>query len=79
MSKPLPIVEVLWLDAHSVDGWHRKPKHKLKPVRSVGMLVKQTKRAVVLAASHHADTDEPFSSAVTIPRCAVTKMRKVKS
>lgn len=77
MKRSHPVVEVLWFDAHSVDGWHKKVKHKLKPVRSVGLLIKKTKQSIVVAVAVHRSAEEPYSCAMTIPRCAIQSMRRL--
>lgn len=76
----LPIVEVLWWDAQSVHGWDTLPgwrKEKaLAECRTVGYLVKRTKREIVMAQGI-ADNGK-LSECWGIPAPWVTKVRLLR-
>lgn len=75
-----PIVVVEWFDALNDVEWRdiktlRSPTTTAHAVRSVGFLVHQTKRVIVLA--HGVDNDGAAESTMTIPRDWCQKIKRI--
>lgn len=71
------VVEVTWYDAISMRGWRDKAtyaKQKAAPCRTVGYIIKKTKREMVLAQTQGGDE---INGSMTIPRDWVQKIRKL--
>lgn len=78
MKDPQPVM-VLWEDSAQLDGiWaDRETARKAKPLQcvSVGVLIKKTRKRLVLAMSANANQ---FGPTKAIPRKAVTAMWRLK-
>ena len=81
-AKHNPTVEVLWHDAHSDGGSWMEPHAWLETidspyvVRSVGYLLRDSKREIVIAQSK---TDKGrISDTITIPRGMVRRVTRLK-
>ena len=70
------LVQVDWIDAQTEHGWKKKSEinDKLEPTTTVGFLVKQTTKAVVIASTV---SDEYSNSQFVIPRGMIIEMREV--
>jgi hypothetical protein len=77
------MVLVSWVDSCSNSGWQRfndAPKGFWQPSRceTVGFLIHDSKHAITLALSRGADEfSSDFSETMTIPRVAITKIKKL--
>ena len=74
------LVEVTWLDSCSLEGgvWHsKKTAKRVKPAvcYSAGYVISESKKHITIAAH-----DSPYQTcgALTIPRGAITSMKKLK-
>lgn len=76
--KPMPVVEVLWVDSHAYGGW-KSPEEWTEDLaeamwcRSIGWLYARTRQQLVLMQSQ--GTAGKLSDAIVIPRCAVRQVR----
>lgn len=88
MSKAVPktgdIVEIHWIDSIGGDGWQHAdkttPEHDkiYLPHKSVGYLHYRTDKAVCIYQSTSVDRpDAMVDHRLTIPVCAVTKIKKL--
>ena len=79
MSKPRPVVRVDWVDSARNAGWHAprfaREKRDLR-CSSVGWLVDDTPDEITVA-SHIAWPDGDVCDTMTIPRCAVLRIKKI--
>lgn len=82
-KRPYPYVEVSWVDAHSPQiGWG-PPKDRIAnakrgfPIRSVGQLLHDGKKCVVLGLSRDA-TFGQIDQSLSIPRGCVKKVRRLR-
>lgn len=84
MKKP-KLVLVEWVDSHYSHGWKNVEEFKdlAKNIHceSVGWLLQENKRVVVIVPHLTRDDDELLQGTgeMIIPRCAVTKMTVLKS
>ena len=72
----MPVVYVEWVDSCSTGGWNYTGKgDRPANIRSVGILVRETKKSITLTASlsEHGSSPDQMS----IPRCVVRKMRRL--
>ena len=71
----MQIVIVEWTDAAGSDGAWSENADDLEPARitSVGVLVKETKRAITLGQSRDDNRPPKFDKLLAIPRHAVTR------
>lgn len=82
MPRKLPLVRIEWDDSSS----RRATWSQLEDLQgdadvhlrctSVGWLLKQNERALVIAG--HRSASGQYGGDMTIPRCAVTKIRRLK-
>ena len=72
-----PLVLVHWLDAVSAPDWceHGKIPAKPMPTKTAGYLVRDTKRAVTVAALVN---DHHVALAVTIPRRMIRRIDRLE-
>jgi hypothetical protein len=73
------LVEVEWVDSAARGRWgsvEEYRKHDVVTCRTAGYLLSKTKRAVTIIQSQH--TDDGLSDAMSIPTCAVLKLRRLK-
>lgn len=79
--KRLPVY-VEWLDSGGHRGWRNPDDMDLSPMHceTLGWLVRKTKKTVTVALNGVFDGTScaPFGEFITIPRVAITKMRRVK-
>jgi len=73
----LKIVEVTWMDAHSQDAWHEKLESSLRSCQTAGYLVLDTDDAIVIAGMVDLEPPVTYACAMTIPKSAIKKMRKI--
>lgn len=71
-------VRIDWIDSASPRGWTHDNEIDVKPlkIRTRGYLIRETKKAVVVACS--VDECGTSHAPMTIPKCSITKMRKGK-
>lgn len=79
-TKKFPVVTVEWFDALNDVEWRdikalRSPTATAHAVTSVGFLIHQTKRVIVLA--HGVDNDGAAESTMTIPRDWCQKIKRI--
>ena len=66
------IVEVHWLDAHTVDEWHEELDSEPRACLTSGYLVKETKNSVVIAVGIDIKSPVTYCSVITIPKVCIT-------
>ena len=74
----MKLEQINWVDARSIDDWV-KPQHIDTTdgvVKSVGWVIRETKKTVVLAASYYKLTDA-YTSIMVIPKCCIKKRRQL--
>jgi hypothetical protein len=75
-----PLVLVEWVDSHRSEGWHAwEPRTEPLVCRSVGYLVRRNRRAVTVAASVTREETAQRCGEITIPTCAIRKVRRLKA
>jgi hypothetical protein len=72
-----------WIDSASHSGWHTEDEaakdYRAVDCQSVGFVVKETDRELILALSRSPDADfAPWSGAMCIPKVAIRKRRILK-
>lgn len=73
------LVLVKWLDSHRGDGWRSEPPDTdTCTVNSVGWLTAKSKHAIVISPHMTTDTPPQRCGEMTIPRCAVVSIKKIK-
>lgn len=72
--KYLKIVYVEWIDSTTEVGWDSETKDKIETTISVGILIKETEDAYVIANSYDPDTQEN-NGRIYIPHFAIKKAR----
>lgn len=76
-------VYVQWVDSGGHRGWRDPDDLNLEPMycETLGWLVRKTEDTVTVALNGVFDntSSAPFGEFVTIPRVAITKMRRVKA
>lgn len=71
------LVEVEWLDTACLAHWQEEGEiPELMECRTVGYLLRDTKRDITLACTHAAD--HGTISPITIPKSCITKRRRLK-
>lgn len=81
--KPMPVVEVYWLDSATGSGWRRQQEWdedfdtQAIECRSVGYLWKKTRKEVALMQS--VNEEGQLCSVIVIPRFAVTHMTVLRA
>ena len=72
---PQVLTQVDWIDAQTDHGWKKRSEinDTLEPTTTVGFLVKQTKKAVVIASTI---SDEYSNAQFVIPRGMIVGMRE---
>lgn len=75
-----PIVEVIWHDAYSDDGWHEVQGEELVHVYSVGRVIRDGESELILALNSILDCDdkEPHSCVMHIPKGMIKKIRYIR-
>lgn len=68
---------VEWIDSCTTFGWRGPDPDGVTRIQSVGILVKQNKREVTLTTSKSMNTGNVLDQ-ISIPRCAIRSIRKVK-
>ncbi len=80
MGKRVPdIVQVEWVDAAGVSGWHNGKDTTTEPTRiaSVGYLHSENKKAITLLQSIDFDCDK-IDHTIMVPKNRVTKITVIK-
>lgn len=76
-----PLVEVEWIDSAFNRGWgDAKTKTKemgISVCRSVGYLMERNAKSVKIAMNS-ADDHQSFGDGISIPTCAVTRVRRLR-
>ena len=83
-----PLVEVFWVDSASPSSaWVRpefieKGNHGVMDIRTAGLQVRKTATEITIAQSVHDEAKQPelwmtWGNPITIPLCAVTKVRRL--
>jgi len=74
----LPLVIVEWLDANTESGWTavKDIKHEPTPIRTVGWLLSQTDKCLVMFSSHTDDGDA--GEVTTIPAPWIQTVKKLR-
>lgn len=74
------LVFIQWVDSSSVHGWSfDDPNVANLVVHSVGWIIAETSKSVVIC-SHITDEENPQrNSAMTIPRCSILSIKKIKT
>lgn len=77
------MVEVEWIDSAFHRGWgtlgEKRDRMSAAKCRTVGYLLEEGKREIKLAMSLDDDPKDPSAAdGITIPRCTVTKLRRLK-
>lgn len=75
-----PLVHIQWVDSTSTSGWGTGVELNANmTVETVGLLLHEARDRVVVAAhiGYHNDGPHSFHSQMTIPRVAITKMRRL--
>lgn len=79
MSKPTKLLYIEWNDSHSTaEGtWHVRKEISNCPakVRSVGYVLKESKRAITLVSSV---SPGEFAGDITIPKLAILKQKRIR-
>lgn len=71
---PFPAVCVRWVDSANFMGWvDIHDKRKLCEIVTVGFLVRETKKRIVIASCIDEENDM-MAGATTIPRCSITSL-----
>jgi hypothetical protein len=73
---PFPVVYLEWDDSGSYNGWHDPGDGVACKIRSIGTLVRSDKKTITISTSH--SHYGHYMDQLTIPRVAITKLRKVK-
>ncbi len=84
MKKIPPIVCVIWEDACNHSQWDDRAdaeKKTAEEVLSIGFLVKENEKKIVLALdmSRNADGLEQFNCYAVVPKGCITKRRTIKA
>lgn len=72
----MKIVMVEWVDSCGHGGWHRSASMDYEPVNctSVGIVMVEDDRKIVLALNHTADSEIDVSDVMSIPMCSVKEI-----
>jgi hypothetical protein len=82
--KEYKIYKIKWIDSQSDDGWQfDKDKGNILPfiANTVGFKVYENKKIIRMALSYGANTDnnnQQFNGTITIPKCCILKIQKIK-
>jgi hypothetical protein len=81
-AKAADMILIDWIDSAGSAGW-KLPEEccgELSKCQSVGFLVEETDEfyCVALNRSFNCNTENPFGDLMTIPKVAVTKVKRVK-
>lgn len=77
---PSKVVEVSWFDANARGAWGSASdymQHSIAPVLTVGYLLKQDKKEVIVVQSVGADFDD-CNGAIAIPLSWIAKMKVLR-
>jgi hypothetical protein len=84
MSKaPGPMVEVEWVDPGGINGWHDPSQNDeawervLEPIRSLGFLVEDSDRGVVIV-NGYGRGGESYDNSTIIPRPVVRSVTRLR-
>lgn len=84
-KKALKVISVDWIDSSSNGGW-MPMKDRAYPLNlkcsTIGYLIHEDRESVRVSSSIAFDNDEAadsFNAAITIPRVAITRIRRLKS
>lgn len=72
----MKIAMVEWVDSCARNGWHRSVGTDYEPVNctSVGIVMVEDDRKIVLALNHTEDSDIDVSDTISIPMCSVKEV-----
>lgn len=69
---------VQWEDSCTLGGWQRQDgNHCVSRITTIGWLVRESKKEMTLTTSMSHDSGSVMD-ALTIPRCAIVKSKKLK-
>ena len=72
------IAEVTWTDSATADGWDDEIIEAAYEVYSVGYIIKEDDRQIVISQAISL-THNPFCNQTVIPKIAVTKIRDLRN
>ncbi|OGV45186.1 MAG: hypothetical protein A2017_06505 [Lentisphaerae bacterium GWF2_44_16] len=75
------LVLIEWEDSHKTDGWcigHNPPCESV-PIKSIGWIIAENSKAIVITAHKSKEAEPQYCNAMTIPKCSITKITRVKS
>jgi hypothetical protein len=81
--EPWEAIEVIWVDSEREDGWvltREASPQKSLGCRTVGMFYRITDEdlSVVLSTGDIGERDEQYCGSITIPRVAISTVRKLQ-
>ena len=72
-----PILEIVFLDHCSNDGWNKNENHDLLIVHTAGYLIHETEDNIQIAQSLAQSEDEPFGDIITIAKDLILSRKKL--
>lgn len=73
--KKYKAVQVDWVDSNGTNGWTRGVCNKPTTCVSIGYLIAESKKAITVAGTITIESDPQKHSDITIPRCAIKKIK----
>jgi hypothetical protein len=76
MQEKVNVVKVDWVDSDGFDGWHHpEEEFEVSKCVTVGILAKESKDAIRIDQSQ---SKSKVDNTITIPRCAIKKIKRIK-
>ena len=72
--KERQVVEVIWTDTVTSDGWDKAYIREGEPVSTIGYMCERSKQGISLVQSVAAGIGEPYSASIFIPAGVIVKV-----